>query len=120
MKVFNRILLPVLLCIALKGSAQLIVNSSITPQQLVQTILMGPGTTASNISYTGDSTAIGSFDGYFSNIGLVGGILLCTGNINDAPGPNNSGSQGTPNGTPGDTLLSQLSGFPTHDAAVLE
>jgi hypothetical protein len=72
MKVFRRILLPVFLCFALKGSAQLTVSNSLTPQQLVQTILMGPGTTASNITYTGDSASIGSFDGYFSNIGLVG------------------------------------------------
>jgi len=120
MKLFLRTLLPLLVFLSLRCSAQLIVNNTLSPQQLVQTILMGQGTTASNITYTGDSTAIGWFDGYFSNIGLVGGILLCTGNISSAPGPNNSGNEGTQNLTPGDTLLSQLSGFATHDAAVLE
>jgi len=120
MKSFSKLVVPALLCISLKVSAQLIVSNSLTPQQLVENILSGPGTSVSNITYTGSPNAIGTFDGYFSNIGLIGGVLLTTGNINNAPGPNILGGAGIDNNYPGDTLLSMLSGYATYDAAVLE
>lgn len=100
--------------------SQLVVDNSLTPQQLVQNILAGTGVQISNVSYTGATISIGSFDGTSSNIGFPGGIILSTGNIVDAVGPNNSGSTGEDNGLGGDPDLDDITDNDTHDAAILE
>jgi PKD repeat protein len=100
--------------------SQLTVNNSLTPQQLVQNILAGTGVQISNVSYSGAAISIGSFDGTSSNIGFPGGLILSTGNIADAVGPNNSGSSGEDNNQPGDLDLDVITSNDTYDAAVLE
>lgn len=107
--------------------SQLVVDTSFTPQYLVQNVLLGAGVNVSNIQFTGSLTAIASFNGTNSNIGLTSGLLLSTGRAYDAIGPNNS-QNGNPNfgllGLPGDSSLTVLAslptGFTTHDAAILE
>ena len=111
----------VLLFISPSAKAQLTTSSTMTPTQLVQNVLLGGGLTATNITYNGDATAIGSFNGTASNIGFSGGVIMATGNIANATGPNNSGSATTDFGTT--SLDPQLSGIATstlHDAAILE
>lgn len=100
--------------------AQLTVNGTLTPQELVQTILIGNGVSASNITYTGAPVAIGMFNSSNSNVGFNTGILLTTGTIANAIGPNNSGNTGTDNFRPGDSDLNTLVTVTTQDAAVLE
>lgn len=104
--------------------AQLTTSNAMTPQQLVQNVLLGPGVTASNITYSGDPQAIGTFGG-FTNIGISNGIIMTTGTISttspDGPaGPNNSSSSGLDNNFPGDSYLDGIAGVPTFNAAVLE
>lgn len=113
-------LLIVFLFTITSGFAQLTVNGSLTPQQLVQTILIGNGVSANNITYNGAPVAIGSFNGTASNIGIASGILLTTGNLINAIGPNNLGGQGLDNNRSGDADLNIISGVTTFDAAVLE
>jgi len=91
-----------------------------SPQQLVQNVLLGAGVSVSNIQYTGSLSAIGSFIGTSSNIGIPSGIILATGNISDAIGPNNSGFAGLDLSKPGDQQLTNIAGYDTYDAAVLE
>lgn len=86
---------------------------------LAQT-LAGPGITVSNATLTGAPDAAGLFDGAASNIGMNSGIILCTGPITIAPGPNNSGSAGQDNGQPGNAQLNGLAGAGTFNAIVLE
>ncbi len=100
--------------------AQLTVSNFMTPQQLVQNVLIGTGVTVNNITYTGGASAIGSFNGSASNIGLASGVLLTSGDINQAPGPNNSSSAGIGNGLSGDADLDAICASQTHDASVLE
>ena len=101
--------------------AQLTVDGSLTPQQLVQTILLGNGVSASNITYTGVPGALGTFNSVASNIGLPSGIILSTGNITDAVGPNDiGGGFYTDHSGSGDPDLDIISGDITYDAAVLE
>ena len=100
------------------------------PNYLVQQILLSSGVTVSNVTFNGSSTiptgANADMIGYFSgtsNIGLPTGVILNTGNINDAPGPNDSGFDGIDNGTSGDPDLDQLAAgafLGTYNAAVLE
>jgi len=111
--------LLILFCISNQTKAQLTVAGGSTPAQLVQ-MLLGANVTASNVTYTGAPLAIGTFNGAASNIGLTSGVLITSGSIFNAPGPNNVGSLGTANFFPGDTDLTILANEPTHDAAILE
>ncbi len=101
---------------------QLIVDNTITPQQAVQNILLGPGVSASNITFSGDNNQVGSFDATAVNIGINYGVILATGDVNNAIGPNNSGSSSMGGGNLGsnDPDLDAISGVATHDAAILE
>ena len=49
----------------------------------------------SNIKFIGDPTARGLFNGVNSNIGLNSGIILSTGSIDSATGPNKTPSDGS-------------------------
>ncbi|MBI2269354.1 MAG: choice-of-anchor L domain-containing protein [Bacteroidetes bacterium] len=102
--------------------AQLTINTSLTPSQLVQNVLLGNGVIASNITYTGSPNAIAEFGGT-TNIGIATGIIMTTGvttGINGPQGPNGSPSSGMDNGYPGDSLLNSIISDSTHNASVLE
>jgi gliding motility-associated-like protein len=102
------------------ANAQLTVSNTQTPQQLVQNVLLGPGVTASNITYNGAPNAIGYFSGS-SNIGLPSGLLLTCGDIINAPGPNNSTGASVSNNLPGDPDLDAImSPTQSFDASILE
>ncbi len=63
----------------------------------MQNVLLGSGVTVSNVTFNGASGAqpneqIGYFDGSDCVLAMDSGLFLCTGNINMALGPNNSGS----------------------------
>jgi hypothetical protein len=82
--------------------------------------LAGSGVTVSNVTFTGDDRAAGSFTGGAGVIGFEAGILLSSGRVVDVVGPNDSPSTSTSFGLPGDAALTQLGGVPTFDAAILE
>lgn len=100
-------------------------TSSMSPGQLVQNVLLGPGVTVSNINYSGTSNAIGYFDATGTNLGIATGIVMTTGTIynnGDGPqGPNNSSGSGVDNGMGGYSQLSNLiGGTQTYNTAILE
>lgn len=65
--------------------------------------------------------AIGIFNDDTGTLGLDSGMLITTGDIALAIGPNNSGSAGVNNNNPGDSLAGTLiPGYTTHDATVFE
>lgn len=82
--------------------------------------LAGPGITISTATFTGAEVAAGGFSGGAGIIGFEDGVVLGSGLVGDVVGPNTSPSVSTTNGTPGDSDLDILAGFPTFDAAVLE
>lgn len=104
------------------SKAQVIVDETLTAQQVVETILLGEGVEIFNITYSGDLDQIGSFDANNSNILIENGMIMATGSCTNVIGPNNSGSSTTGGGNFGvnDPDLDQLSTFNTNDAAVLE
>ncbi|MBU2020380.1 MAG: choice-of-anchor L domain-containing protein, partial [Bacteroidetes bacterium] len=108
------------------GFSQLFTNVGQSPTSLVQNVLLGGGVSISNVTYSGSSTALGSFTTGNSNLGLNSGIVLTTGtvlNTGQGPhGPNNIDNAGIDNGFPGSPLLSsQIPGNPsTFNAATLE
>lgn len=101
-------------------SAQLTVDPTPTPAFLVTNVLLGTGISATGITYTGSAVARGSFNGTGSGIGFASGVLLTTGNVNTAIGPNDIGNAGTDLNLNGDPDLDIVSSNMTFDGAVLE
>lgn len=76
---------------------QLVVNSTMTPAQLVQNTLLGPGVTVSNVIFNGlpatlPNAQVAHFLGADCVLVLDSGLLLATGEAEVGLGPNNSGS----------------------------
>lgn len=100
-------------------AAQLNINTTMTPEELVES-LVGEGVSYSDVTYHGGIIAKGYFSGGDqTNMGLKSGVLLTSGSASLAPGPNFSSSAGLNNNMGGDPTLTQLAGDPTFDASVL-
>ncbi len=111
-------------------------NSGTTTSDLANA-LVGSGVSVSNVTYTGDDRAAGTFTGGAGIIGFNSGIVLDSGKVQTytadpacsqgVEGPNTcyeGGPSGDDNSTsfglPGDSDLTGLAGFPTFDASVLQ
>lgn len=129
----RHLLSGMLCCATLPSFGQLILNGTTSPSTLVQDVLLGTGVVANNITFNGQpgnllNAQIGSFNGSNCNIGMAAGVILATGNINAALGPNNSGSfslgGGNLNAGDADLLAVSQASNPNindiNDAAVLE
>jgi len=122
-------------------SAQLIVNSNTFSEFELLELLSGEGIQADSFTFNGVNTQRGFFNGAFSNLGIDSGVILATGNIFVAVGPNDSDDAtmpedlgcGTPDALPpaqgpgglcrpGDADLENilLGNIITYDAAVIE
>ncbi|HMU69336.1 MAG TPA: choice-of-anchor L domain-containing protein, partial [Chitinophagales bacterium] len=100
--------------------AQLNVDDTYTAEELVSTLL-GEGVTVSDITIDCPGGAYGYFDCVDCNVGIPNGILLTSGSVGNAVGPNNSPSQSSSLGMPGDPDLDMIPGvLGTNDACVLE
>ncbi len=108
--------------------SQLAVTNDMSPEEYVQDVLLGGGVVASNITFNGNpGSAVNSQCGFFTSnegvIDLCDGIILASGDVTGALGPNNSGgfTLGADNPINGDADLELLiPGFPVNDVAVLE
>lgn len=100
-------------------SQELQVSSEITPENMVE-ILIGTGLSYENVVFTGADFSRGNFWGGPGNIGVSDGIILTSGSVNSAPGPNNSGSAGYNADAAGDPDLTAIASVATYDACVLE
>lgn len=101
-------------------SAQLALNVNNSANELAQKIV-GPGYRVSNAKLIAPNGSIGTFKNQGSNIGISDGILLSTGLINIAKGPNDLNSAGFNHGASGDLDLSILSNdSATYDGVSLE
>lgn len=78
--------------------AQLQVTPVSNATQLAN-MLAGQGVTLSNIKMNCKAGASGTFNGASSNVGIASGVLLTSGQVSIAPGPNNTSSAGQSNAT---------------------
>jgi gliding motility-associated-like protein len=102
------------------GFAQLQTTPSNNANFLVNQ-LIGPGITVSNATINSQLAAAGTFQSNGSNIGLPAGVLLTSGEVANAIGPNLSTGISTSHSSPGDPQLNALSApFLTEDACILE
>lgn len=97
------------------------VTSGIAPDKLAQA-LTGPGITITNVTVTGSPKAIGTFTGGSGDgLSIDTGVIMSSGDIQNAVGPNLSEGSSTNLGMPGDPQLDSLvAPLQTHDAIVLE
>jgi gliding motility-associated-like protein len=128
----KRIFLLLLVLVNCIVHAQLVINNtSQTPQQLIQSVVVGQGINVSNITYNGTaanadmvSDQVGQFsNGLTTNIGLDSGIILSTGNAIIAKGPNDTNLGTLPPSNPftGDADLYILSNNQSiQNVAILE
>ncbi len=121
----NRLLYRLLVFIALavfgvSAHAQMAANGGATAQTAVQLIL-GDGVEVSNVVSTGAPNQVGTFTCNNCGIGFGSGLVLATGNVAVANGPNNSGTSSLGGGASGvsDPDLAQLVNVSLHDAATV-
>lgn len=113
-------LLSVALTTTNRASSQgLQVTDTLTDQELVE-LLVGGGLQISNITVTCADSAYGSFDGTACNVGMNSGMLLTSGSITNAMGPNDEGGVTVDNFDPGDSMLTQIANNTSYDACVFE
>lgn len=103
-----------------------ITTSTLTPTQYVQNVLLGPGVTASNITYTGLPEMISTFSSSpTGSLGIGKGVYLTCGSnglvpFKEGPDGPSSALQSEDQGQPGDASLNALTTSGTNDASVLE
>lgn len=96
------------------------VSNNISPQEMVRDVLIGGGVVTSNITYSGNNISRGKFWGGPGRIGISEGLILTSGSVNIAPGPNNSSGAGYSSGQGGDPDLQQIANVTINDACILE
>ena len=109
-----------LLFTATTSFAQLEIDDSPTPLELAES-LIGEGVSISGVTMDCPSGASGFFECLDCNVGIANGILLTSGDVYSANGPNNSGSTGTGHGALGNADFNMIPGVVgTNDGCVLE
>lgn len=109
--------------ISTMSTAQLLVDSGVSAADAVENTLLGQGVTVSGINLSGDNNQVGTFECVDCNLGLGTGVIIGSGNVSMAEGPNSSGSSSSGGGNFGssDADLEILNpGFTFNDAAILE
>lgn len=124
--------LLVAMLISSSAGAQLTIDNSRTPEELVREVLLGRGVEIFNITYTGDMRQFGSYSVEGSNLQISEGMMMTTGGtefantLTDAAGELGGEINDRTNVDdmvfmgPGDSDLSTISGQQTADAAVIE
>ncbi|MEZ4858860.1 MAG: choice-of-anchor L domain-containing protein [Flavobacteriaceae bacterium] len=123
----KRLLLPIVLFFSWFGYGQITVDETLTTQQLVEDILIS-GTCAdvSNFSQStgtnfGDVNGIGAFFRNGSDFPFESGIILTSGNVANAPGPNLVVHSDGGFGWPGDAdLEAQTTATNTNNASWIQ
>ena len=111
-------------------SQQLLVETTLTPTEIVQNTLIGAGITATNVQFNRSSASalairdqIGTFyNGLGTNLGLNSGVILSTGKVQFAVGPNNMNGAAIQTAIPisNDIDLAVLSSSTIQNIAVVE
>lgn len=117
---------------AFVANSQIVVdNTTQTPEELVQNVLVGTGVTISNVQFNASTplaqavqTQVGYFDASTTTFPITEGLILATGDAQVAVGPNNSGSATNNNGVapdPNDPDMAQIgSPYTMNNEAILE
>ncbi len=94
-------------------------EGSLEAQDLAE-LLAGSGAAISNVTFIGDEAAAGTFSSDTATIGLASGVVLGSGDVENAAGPNSSDFTSRANGRIGDGDIDDLTGAESRDAASLK
>jgi gliding motility-associated-like protein len=108
-----------LIAISAQGYAQLTVTPQTDLEELARAI-SGPGVQISNPVINCHAEGYGQFTYNGSLLGIQEGVLLTTGRITNAVGPNNVENRTFEQGMPGNALLNTVTGRTTYDACRFE
>lgn len=101
--------------------AQLFIDTNYTAEEMVMDFFDNSCVTPSNITYTGAPNGFAFFDAGNTNLSIPAGMLLSTGNVLDAVGPNTQPGTSGQMGSEGDPDLDNLlMGFTSFDGSILE
>lgn len=100
-------------------NGQLLINSGGSAEELAE-LLSGQGIQIINPQITCPTGGWGTYTADVANFTGEEGLILATGQVTDAIGPNTSESTTTNFGAPGNALLTAVSGFSTNDACTFE
>lgn len=104
----------------LVAQSELFVDNSFTADQMVMDFFDSPEVNITNVSYTGNGDGLAFFEGANTNIGIPAGILLSTGNVFDAVGPNDMPGTSGQSLFTGEPDLEAISSSNVFDSAILE
>jgi hypothetical protein len=123
----KKIFIPFLSLLFVQASAQLQVDTTLTPQEAVEDIFLSNGIFISNVTYNGSAAntlnaGVGTFQSNGSGLGIESGLILSTGEAIGAEGDYNIGSAATSitNGVQNDIDIAGLVAGPSYDGALLE
>lgn len=98
---------------------QVVVDNTLTPQQLVEDVLLGEGVVATNILFSGNPAQIGSFNATNGNFPIEEGLVMSTGDVTEVPGAGGDFAS-TGYSQTQDPDLNLVSSALTRDAVVLQ
>ena len=108
------------LAIGFSSSASAIIITTTDDASVLASTLLGSGIAVSNSTYSGGTSASGTFtDGLSSGIGMDTGIILTTGSASNAVGPNSSPDTTSVNGSASDPDLASIASGSVFDATFL-
>lgn len=103
-----------------RGGSNLILDTAYSVQELISDFFSNSCVEPFNITMKGSQAGMGFFQATGTELGVPAGIMLSSGNIWNAMGPNNQGSAGNSFGQSGDPDLNVLAGQPTFDGLAIE
>jgi outer membrane protein OmpA-like peptidoglycan-associated protein len=113
-------LMLVFLTTRLPLHAQIIIDTTYSPSELVSEVLLGKRIRVRNVRYAGSKLSIARFIDPSEHPLIGEGIVLTTGRTREVPGPNRRPGTGINLGERGDRSLEAIGRGPTYDAAILE
>lgn len=121
----NRLLFFIVLILNVTGTclAQLSIDTTLSAEEMVKTIFAAKDNDSKieNVKYKGYKKSLGIFNcSMVYNKVISKGLVLSTGNVFDAIGPNNTPDKSSKALNNTDVSLSAIAKGPTYDAAVLE
>lgn len=108
-------------CWGLFAQESLRIDTFLSPEQLVHEVLLAGNTRlgVQDIHYTGNTLSIGRFSNALSDVFPASGVLLSTGNVFDAEGPNKKGNTSTDMRGETDFHLARMANNMSFDASSL-